>query len=216
MSDEDLFARLVSPNTVEQAVVAALSRWMPSYIPALERNEGYEPGTVEPPRGIVTASEFDSWAGDQFPVYLVLSAGTIGKPIRRGDGTWEAAWSIGVAPIVSDVDQGATRRLASAHATAVRAALLQHKALKSDLHPTGFATYVRWEGESYADLPFLATRSLGSMRSIFAIGVEKTVAEYAGPRVPLPNPTTEVPLPPGHIEEVTVGGHPSPLAGAPS
>lgn len=213
---EDVFGPIIDVDTVEQAVAETLRTWAPTYLAKMEVEKGYTRGTVQPPLAVLASSEFGAYDGTQLPYWLVVSGGTVGKPERRGDSTYAATWSLGIAPVVSDVDEFQTRRLASTHAGAVRGALAQHKSLKSDLHPEGFAKSVAWRGESYADLPFLAQRNLGSMRVIFEVTVDGVVKEYAGPREPIPNPTTE-PIPPdfGEITEVDVTAHLDKLTGAP-
>lgn len=214
---EDLFGPIIDADAVEQAAAETLRQWARTYLAKMEVAKGYARGSITPPLAVLASSDFGAYDGTQLPYWLVLSSGTVGKPEHRGDSTYAATWALGVAPVVSDVDEFQTRRLASAHAGAVRGALAQHKMLKSDLHPTGFAKSCRWQGETYTDLPFLATRNLGSMRVIFYVTVDNVVKEYAGPRTPIPNPTTE-PIPPdfGQIKEVNVTGHLDKLTGAPS
>jgi hypothetical protein len=109
---------------------------------------------------------------------------------------------------VSDLSQAESRKLAGLHAAAARAILLQHKSLD------GLATDIRWEGDNYNDLPFLATRSMASMRCIFAVTVQNTVTEAAGPRTPLPEAEGQPPnVPPeyGDITDVEIHAHPVPI-----
>jgi hypothetical protein len=195
MSLTNLFGQIVSPHQVEEAVVASLTVWLPDYLGELERIEGYTPGTIALPAGIITASEFEKWPEDQLPLILVMNGGLASKPIRRGNGRYEAEWLVNVAPIVADVDEVQTRRLASAYATACRAAVLQHKGLKSPLHPEGFAAFIKWRDEKYVDIPFAETRTLGSGQVIFSVGVEGVTTEQAGPREPITPAVDPGPLP---------------------
>jgi hypothetical protein len=208
----DLFGQIISPKAVEEAVVASLDVWLDDYLGKLERVEGYEPNAIERPLGIINSSEFAKWPEDQIPVVVVINMGLAGKPERHGDGKYDASWLVGVAAVVSDQDQASTRDLAFTYLTAIRVALAQHKMLKSDLHPDGFANFSMWHDETYGEIAFSESRTLGAGRSIFEIGVENVMTEFAGPREPSGDPTVEPdPLPEAVVptitaEPVTIGG----------
>lgn len=184
MSDSNRYGRVVSPRDVENAVVASLNVWIDDCLGEAERLYGYEPNSIERPRGIIRRSEWTKWPEDQIPVIVVINAGLAQQPIRRANGTYDALWRVGVCPIVSDVDQDATRDLAEAYTVAVRLALLQHKMLKSPAYPDGFADFTSWIDEQYNDMPELIQRSMNSGRVVLDIGVENVLTEQAGPRTP--------------------------------
>lgn len=210
MSNANLYGRIVSPTAVEHAVVASLQIWLDSAIGELERIDGYPCNTIERPHGIVTSSQFEKWPEDQIPVVLVINTGLAGPPARRADGIYDAAWLVGCAPVVSDVDHAGSRDLALTYTAAIRMALLQHAQLKSGLNPTGFAHYVDWRGEDYTDMPFLNTRSLAAGRVIFEVGVESAVNQQAGPRTPPLDPCVD-PGPWPNVGEPTVTFQPVPI-----
>lgn len=188
MSKSNIYEAIVDVDTVEKAMKALLTDYISDYLGELERIKGYAVDQIARPRGILTSSEFAKWDGDQLPLLLIVSPGLEGKPTKRGGGAYECAWSVTVAAIVADVDELETRRLMSAYAGAIRAAVVQHKALKSTLHPTGFAQFTEWVDESYSDIPFVDTRALDSCRVVFTVGVEDVVTQAAGPRVPSTTP----------------------------
>lgn len=206
MSEQNLYGRIITRNQVEQAMKACVGDWINDYLGELERVEGYDVGSIVRPRGTITASEFAKWPEDQVPLILILSAGLGGPPKRtRGDGSHEAAWTVAVCGIVSDIDEDATRRLAGVYAGAIRALVTQHKGLKSSLHPDGFADSLAWRDESYGDIPFADSRTLDSCRVVFSVGVEDVVTEQAGPREPSPTPGVDPgPLPVATKVEVSV------------
>lgn len=200
MSEANLYGRIITNRQVEKAVGACVELWMNDYLGELERIEGYDPDTLARPLGVVTASEFAKWDGEQLPVILILSAGLGGTPLRStSDGGYEASWTVAVCGIVSDIDEAATRNLAGAYAGAIRGAILQHRALTSPLHPAGFASFLSWRDESYGDIPFADTRTLDSCRVIFNVGVENVTTEQAGPREPSGEPAVD----PGNWPGVT-------------
>lgn len=203
MSSANIYGQIISGGVVERAVcdflgaqeialIAAGSPsgngyWIDTYLNEIERIEGYTPGSIQRPRGIVTASEFDKWPEDALPVLLVISPGLTQPPERRGDSSYEARWAVGVAAVVSDINVLQTRRLAMAYGAAVRAAMLQHAKLG------GFASYLDWLDETYGDIPFADSRSIEAVRIVFEVGVENVVRRAAGPDVPAPIPVGNAP-----------------------
>lgn len=181
----NLFKQIVTPGMVERAMAAAVELWIDTYLGQIERIEGYDPGQIERPRGVITRSEFDKWPEEQIPLIVVMTSGLAGKPERHAQGNYHASWAVGVASIVSDIDQENTRQLSLAYAAAVRSLVLQHKMLKSATWPDGFANGTSWEDETYSDMPSLKERSISAARVIFSVGVDDVVTEYAGPREPL-------------------------------
>lgn len=191
MSQTNLYGRVVSPAAVERAVVASLKVWLDGAIGELERVDGWAPGSIVRPLDVVTSSQWEKWPEDQIPVVLVINTGLAGRPTKSHDGIYNATWTVGVSPIVSDVDHDSSRALAAAHAAAIRVALTQHPMLKSSINPDGFAHTIDWAGEDYTDLPFLSSRSLASARVIFDVTVEGVLQTQAGPRTPPADPSVD-------------------------
>jgi len=190
LSASNIYGQIIDGDTVEQAVVASLNIWISDYLGEMERLKGYAANTIERPHGIVTSSEFEKWPEDQVPVILVMAAAT-GKPKKHEQGKYEATWTVGIAPVVSDINQPETRKLAMTYAAAIRAAIVQHKLLKSSLHAQGFASSTEWQGEDYSDIAFSDTRTLGSARVMFAVAVDDVVTAIAGPREPSITPSID-------------------------
>lgn len=210
MSQTNQFGNAISGGIVERAVADSLKIWMNTYLGEAERLEGYEPDTLERPLGIVTRSEFEKWPEEQVPVILVVSGGLAEAPIRRTDGSYDAKWGVSIASICSAGDpdgfgQDATRRMSLAYALATRLAIGQHKMLKSDTYPDGFANGSWWTDESYHDLPSITERAMGAARVTFAIGVDSVMTEYAGPRTPLTDPGIDPGNWPGATQPPLVG-----------
>lgn len=213
MSDANIFGPIMSPKKIERGVAAALDYWLTDYLGELERIEGYEPNAIQRPRGVITLSEFAKWPENQLPVVMIMNSGLTGPPIRRGDGTHDCSWLIGIAAVVSANSFDATRDLAGTYGAAIRAAILQHKMLASPVYPDGFATNTVWHDETYGDLNFEETRTLGSARVIFEVSVNGVVTEAAGPRVPLADPAVD-PGPWPQVEEADVNVTPISIGAA--
>lgn len=199
MSQDNVYAQIVSRTAVERAMVATLGLWVDDALGEIERVDGWPLNSIERPKGIVTASEFIHWEEDQIPVIVVINSGLASQPIQHAGGRYDATWLMGVAAIVSDVEKDTTRDLAGSYAAAVRMAVLQHSMLKSPLYPKGLASATDWIGEDDSDIPILASRSLGCTRVIFQVEVEGAVTKRAGPRSPSDTPWVD----PGAWPEIT-------------
>lgn len=194
------YEQIITGGQVERAVGASVELWINDYLGEMERIEDYEPGSIARPNEIIASSDLDKWNELPVPVVLVVNGGTQGKPKRRGLGAWEATWLVALVPIVSDQTVEDSRKLAGAYAGAVRAAILQHKRLKSPLYPAGFASFLMWEDEKYDPIPFLESRTLAAGHIYLSVGVENVTTEQAGPRIPYPEPE-ETPGPWPTIQE---------------
>jgi hypothetical protein len=200
------FGPIVTGNTVEQAVKRVLEERLDDYLGELERIEGYEPDAIERPRGVVTASELEKWPEDQIPVVVIVSAATE-RPVKRSHGDYEATWNLGVAPVVSDVNADETRKLALSYVAAVRACIVQHKGLKSSLHPAGFSEATHWESEHYDGIAFGETRTLLAPRVMFNVTVLEAVNSQAGPREPY-EPASSEPADWPIVQKIVVNAEP--------
>lgn len=210
MSATNLYGPIVTVTQVEQGVAAGIEKWIDAYLGEMERIEGYEPDTIERPRGVISVSEFAKWPEDQLPLILILSPGTESVK-KREDGRHEATWLIGVQTIVRDLDQESSRQLAGAYAGAIRAAVVQHKRLKSAAYPEGFGSAVEWVGESYTDIAFNETRTLATARVILSVTVEDVVRRTAGPRIVPPDPSSDPGQWPALVPPVKINVHSEPL-----
>jgi hypothetical protein len=192
MSAGNVYGRIVTDRMVETAVVATLNVWMSDCLGEIERVEGYAPGAIERPRDIMRSSTFDKMPEVQIPCLIVMNVGPQAHPLRKSDGRYDVKYTVGIAALVSDVDTDSSRDLAMAYTAAIRLAVGQHKMLRSPLYPDGFANSSLWAGgDTYADLPFDAQRSMCSGHVIFTIGVDDVWTEQAGPRIPSPSPAVD-------------------------
>lgn len=181
MTATNVFGPVVTLRTVEQGVAAFLRIWFLDYLDEIERREGYAPGQIERPRGIPIASDFEKWPEDQIPCLLVLSAGLAGAPQRQGDGSYTTDWQVAIAPIVKDIDEDATRNLASAYTAAVRWAVMQHQGLE------GLGRVLRWRDETYDAGPLERRRTLAAGRFVFDVQMDGSLVEF-GPVTPVNDP----------------------------
>lgn len=191
MSDTNLFGPIVTGDDVERAVVSFLwgedtdgNRWIDTYLGELERHAGYAPGTIERPKGIVSRTELETWPEDVTPVIVVVSGTLTGRPLQRG-GAYEATWPLAISPVVADLDEEQTRKLAHVYTAAIRLAILQHGSLG------GFAEASEWIDEGLEVRPIADSRSKMAGRVIFEITVSNVARRDAGPRTALPDPAVD-------------------------
>lgn len=207
MSDTNVYGPLVSAKQIERRIIGSLEDWLPFYLGEMERLDGYAPDEIARPEGYVRAAEFAKWPEDALPVILVIAAET-DRPIRHEDGKHQVAWTVGVAPIVKDQSEVASRDLATTYAAAIRGAVVQHKRLRSVKYPDGIQGSVEWIGEGYHDLNFDLTRTLGSARVVFSVGIDNAVQSVAGPRDIPAGPPSEDPGPWPQVKKIDVKVNP--------
>ena len=191
----NLFGRILTGEQVEDAVVATLQLWMETYLAEVERQTSRPLRSLPLPRSYQVAQEFMKWPEEIIPAVVVVSPGTDGDPVMRGDGRYEATWTVGVAIVVAAATRNDTHSLAMAYSAAVRAALTQRPSLG------GFAAGTTWGGESYDDLPSEDARSLQAGYQIFNVTVEDVMNARGGP--PAAVPAVDPYVDPGDWPEVS-------------
>jgi hypothetical protein len=214
VSESNVFGRAVSGAHVEAAIVDYLTKpdpdtggtWISTGLGEAERLHDLAPGSVQRPLGIVTASQFEKWPEDQLPVVVVIAPGLARPPVRKGRGALTMTWAVGVAGIVTDVDDVASRLMGQVYALAISIAVNGHKSLN------GFASKTEQLDERYDDLDFDDGRTLGAGRCVFEITVEDARTTAGGPLKPLPEPdvgTDPGPWPP--VTDVSIDVTPKPI-----
>lgn len=175
-----VFGNLLTGRDVEQDVLEHLQTWMGTYLAEVERQSGLAP--LPPVRSWTSHNEFDKWPEEQIPCVLIVSPGLAGAPVKDGDGTYRASWSLGVAVIVSGASRDDTNHLAKLYSAAVRAILLQHPGLADDCRG------VTWVDERYDDLPPEDGRTLAAGQNVFAIEYTNVLNSRLGPAAPSEDP----------------------------
>lgn len=174
-----IFGQLLTRGDLEDHVVDLLKKWMDTYLAEVERQNGKAVRSLPRPRSIVRRNAFEHWVEEQLPTLIVVSPGTVGPPRKRGNGSYEVDWTLGIAAIASGKDSDNTRDLVDLYATAVRALIIQRPSLE------GFAIGVVWEDEHYDDISDSDVgRTMASGQVVFRVTVENVVFAQAGPITP--------------------------------
>jgi hypothetical protein len=198
---------IVSGHDVEQATLAVLRRWMPTYLAEAERQTGRVVGSLPVIRGWTVATTFDKWPEDQLPAIVLISPGLASPPDADGGGEYRARFMLGAVVIVSAATEAATRELAGLYSAVMRACLIQHQSLE------GFGLGVQWLDERYDDLNFDDGRSLAAGQVTFTIEVGGIARRWNGPAHPSEPPATPTdPIPEdATVETVEVETRPVPI-----
>lgn len=174
-----IFGRIVTGADVEQAALASLKKWSSTYLAELERQHGLAEGELPRVRSWTTSPSLDKFPEDQLPAVVLISVGLAPPPEMTGGSVYNARWLLSIAAVVSTATQEASHRLAELYVAAHRALLLNRQSLD------GFgANGTEWADESYDDLPFDDTRTLGFGIAHFIVQVDDVQTKYAGPTAP--------------------------------
>src|SRR3954462_14533195 len=96
-----LFGRLVGAHHVEDAALAVLRYWLPTYLHEVERQSGQTPGALAKPRSYRVSSDVEKMPEDQTPAVVIRSPGVADNPQMNGAGIYEAQFTIEAAAVVS-------------------------------------------------------------------------------------------------------------------
>lgn len=180
--------------------MATLKKWFATYLHELERQYDRTVGEIPTPRTYTRRNEFESFPDDQLPFCIVVSTGTVERPVRDGDGMYHGWWGLGVGVVAATSSEDTTNELVKIYAAAVRSILLQQEDL-GDSRISG----IELEDERYDDNLALTDqrRSVGAARVVFRVFVDDVVSWSHGPSTPDPDdwpPGTEW----GTVEEVII------------
>lgn len=192
MTVNPVWGPIVTGAQVEQAVIETLQWWMPSVLREMERKTGRPTNSLPSPRAYTVINEFAEVRGMERPTCIVVSTGR-GEPERRGDGTYDAGYAVGVAIIVKADSRANANELAKIYAAAAGKVLVKWGTLG------GFAAGVDLGPEDYTPIPakLLDTASAGTVA--FTVRVAGFVDDVNGPLEPDPDPT---PFP--HVSSVEI------------
>jgi hypothetical protein len=183
-----LFGRLVGAHHVEDAAIATLRYWLPTYLHEVERQSGQTPGALAKPRSYRVSSDVEKMPEDQTPAVILRSPGVADNPLINGSGVYEAQFTLEASAVVSargGMEEGGeprALRLARMYALALRACLVQ----KAD--GDGYLFRRDWIDEAYDVLPSIDDRTICVAKATFRIEVPDVTDANSGPIEPLVPP----------------------------
>lgn len=200
--------QLVTGEDVERAMLAHLQAFETTALAQAELATGREPRTLARVGKWVTSNEFEAWADAHPPAVIVVSPGLTAPPVKAGNGSFRATWSLMVAITVIGQNRANANELAKAYAAGFRQVVVQKPSLGlPDVRGTV------WIDEGYDDIPTAdAGRTMAACRLVFEVEVDNVVNAFAG----LANPPAlvdedaayEDAAPANTADEVTVNTEP--------
>lgn len=183
MSPVATWGTLVIEPDVDDAVVALLRKWLPTYIRRLEVERGITTGTIARPRAnsFDVVFEDDGFPDHRLPAVLVTTA-EASEPEIAGDGQVSAQFSCAVTVIY----RGRTLREARAVAAQVGGCVRRLMMDQQRLDALGPAE-IRWLGSKRASVEDVSGegRHLAGHLNTFRIYVDDVLTAYSGPSDPL-------------------------------
>lgn len=176
---ESVFNSIISTDVAQDAVIAHLKLWLPTYLAEVDEQRGFNRGYTNTPKSWQIVPTFDNTLDGQLPAILAICPGTADKPEKLGDGTYIATYTVGVATLVKAPDQLQANALAKRYGAAVTACITQKKSLGRD-----DVESITWEGDSYDDVPTSQDRTLVAATVHFNVQMHGVLFEYAGPFTP--------------------------------
>lgn len=179
---------IVDAGQVEDDVKNHLELWLPTYLAQLAEDRGLPRGTYLRPDGSAVGNwqhttEFEVQETTALPAVLIINTGLDGVPVREGDGSFRAAWMVGIGVLVSAGGTNAnlsSSRLAKRWGAAIRWAMLQYSLDNTAVEG------IDWLDEGYDDVPSELQRSLSSARLVFRIEYHSVMNSNSGPGLPTP------------------------------
>lgn len=194
----EVFGRIIDGGQVEDAVIATLQLWLPTYIAEVAAQNGLDRSAIPNIRSYHTVNSYDKWPEDQLPSLVVISGGVPDDITVASGGVHRAQFAFGFAVFCSANTESNTARMAKRYAAAIRACFVQHQSLG------GFARGVEWKGEVYDDVESVDSRSLASARGVYLVEVDDVVSSGKGPSEPEPKPNPAEAYEPVIAESVEV------------
>jgi hypothetical protein len=177
----NLYGAVITARDVREAVIDNLKDWSPAYIGEVSVQSDRPrcgDGALPPFRSFGTATSFSTFPEDQLPACVVVVPGLAETPVRQGDGTYLAEWSVGIGVVVSGKDRESTDDLVRLYSAAVRMAMIQKPSMG------GFAISSRWIDESYDELAYDDSRTIAAGIVSLGIEVDAVMNAYGGPKTP--------------------------------
>jgi hypothetical protein len=177
----NLYGAVITARDVREAVITNLKDWSPAYIGEVSVQSGRVrcgDGALPPFRSFGTATSMSTFPEDQLPACVVVVPGLAETPLRQGDGTYLAEWSVGIGVVVSGKDRESTDDLVRLYSAAVRMAMIQKPSMG------GFALGCRWIDENYDELAYDDSRTIAAGIVSIGVKVDAVVNAFGGPKEP--------------------------------
>jgi hypothetical protein len=177
-----VFQDIISAYEIEQAALATLQMWLPTYLREVERQGGLPVNSLPDVRSYIGMTDNTQVLPGQLPALGVVSPGLASAPLKGGDGWYRASFSLGVVVLATALDRASASRNVRHYASAIRALMLQKRSLG------GICSDMSWLDEDYTDTPTESEDTMGVVTLTFQAVVAGVTNINGGPSVPDPNP----------------------------
>lgn len=176
----NVFGPSVLRSDVEEAVIAHLQTWMPTYLAEQERRKTIAAGTYQARIPWESTNEFPMPEdGTVPPRGIVVSPGTARPPEKKANGEISLWWDIRVVIVVDAATAADSNRLSAVYAWCAMAALLQEPISVGDQE-----AYVEYLGEGNTITPAEHMKTGWASEQLFEILTAGVVTRFGGPAEP--------------------------------
>jgi hypothetical protein len=183
-----IFGTIWDAGQLEEDIIKFLKRWMNTYLSEVAEQRGRNRGAYPVPKTWSAEPALTPAAveGVIYPAILVIAGGTTNMPKKKGDGTYEATYRLGITVLTTANNESNARKMAQRYGAALKSAMLQKGSLETD-----YVSGLTWVDERFVDYIGGDQETVGSATEIFDIDVTEIVNAKAGPvnPDPLPEPT---------------------------
>lgn len=183
------FGDIISADKLEDDLTVFLQKWLYTYLAEVAERHGDARGDYPKPKYWTTTPILTNDAITQvrYPAVLIVSPGLASRPVRRGDGTYEGTYQVGVCIVTSTKNELSTSKKARRYGAAVHTAIMQRPSLD-----TNYIEGVEWADERFTDFLNADQDTVASATEIFNFTVKGLFNALNGPGVsePLPEPAT--------------------------
>lgn len=190
-----IYGALISDTAVENAVLAQLQSWLPSYLVEAAQQDGLSEIAL-PKSWETTRSGTNRWTEQGMPAVIVQIGGTIA--VTRKGPKYRAVYGATVGCVVAGQSRPNTRKLAGIYAIAVAACMTQQAGDWSD--------GIDWTDTDYDLIDDDQSRTLMAAIVSFDVAVLGVLDVSAGPVGDPPDAPDTTPGTPdyGNVDEVIV------------
>jgi hypothetical protein len=204
MTELAVFGNLILATDVDEAALATLELWLPTYLGQIETERDLTAGSLPRPTGSSFASTLsdDEFLDHALPAVLATTVGTTGAPVVAADASYEVTWHLTVSCVLRGRTAPETRRNVSLFEGCVRRLLVQQGSLGKRVSGT------KWVGTNVASVAdrTRAGRYLAAGITQFNVFTDQAVQGRVGPVAPAnPDPPGTPPyLPLATVASVAV------------
>lgn len=192
-----IFGPIHTDDQVEDAVLATLQKWLPTYMSEVERQLGLTVGYYQRPfeSSYTARTDYEAWPEEMMPVVSVEGLVIEDDPRRDGRGMMSGKFAMGVTNTCVSNDSVYVRRYAARMGAAIRVAVMQHQSLDSALN--GDILGIHYVGSRNNLLSSQDQRTIRGYRQLFVVEARNLLTRGVGPvapdAVPPIDPTAPLP-----------------------